>query len=46
MNDSSDIELFIYAIDDDHVVVTSEKKWKQLADAAGFGNRVRLISTK
>jgi hypothetical protein len=43
-NDSGDLELFIYAVDDDHIVVTSEKKWKRLADAAGFGKRVRLVS--
>jgi len=43
-NDSGDLELFIYATDDDHIVVTSEKKWKRIADAAGFGNRVRLVS--
>lgn len=42
-NDSGDLELFIYAADDDHVVATSEKKWKRIADAAGFGDRVRLI---
>ncbi|MFZ0279356.1 MAG: hypothetical protein WA254_01675 [Candidatus Sulfotelmatobacter sp.] len=43
-NDSGDLELFIYATDDDHIVVTSDKKWKRIADAAGFGNRVRLVS--
>jgi hypothetical protein len=43
-NDSGDLELFLYAIDDDHIVVTSEKKWKRIADAAGFGSRVRLVS--
>lgn len=42
-NDSGDVELFLYSGDDDHVVVTSEKKWKRMADAAGFGNRVRLV---
>jgi hypothetical protein len=41
-NDIGDLQLFLYAIDDDHVVVTLEKKWKRIADAAGFGNRVRL----
>lgn len=43
-NDSGDLELFLYATDDDHVVVTSEKKWKRMADAASFGTRVRLVS--
>lgn len=42
-NDSGDLELFVYAIDDDHMVVTSEKKWKRIADAAGFNGRVRLV---
>lgn len=42
-NDSGDLELFPYAIDDDHVVVTSEKKWKRMAQEAGFGERVRLV---
>jgi hypothetical protein len=41
-NDSGDLELFIHAIDDDHVIVTSEKKWKTMADLAGFGQRVRM----
>ena len=43
-NDSGDLELFIYAVDDNHIVVTSERKWKRIAEAAGFGNRVRLVS--
>lgn len=42
-NDSGDLELLLYSIDDDHVVVTSEKKWKTLATAAGFPNRVMLV---
>jgi hypothetical protein len=42
-NDSGDIELFPYAIDDQHIVVTSEKKWKRMAEEAGFGQRVRLV---
>ena len=40
-NDSGDLELFIYAVDDDHVVVTGEKKWVRLCGDAGFANRVR-----
>lgn len=43
-NDSGDLELFIYSVDDDHIVVTSEKKWKRIADAAKFGNRVRPVA--
>jgi hypothetical protein len=43
-NDSGDLELFLYSTDDDHVVATSEKKWKRMADAAGFGTRVRLLA--
>jgi hypothetical protein len=42
-NDSGDIELFPYAIDDHHIVVTSEKKWKRMAVEAGFGQRVELV---
>jgi len=42
-NDSGDLELFPYAVDDDHVVVTSEKKWKRMANEAGFGQRVKLV---
>jgi hypothetical protein len=41
-NDSGDIELFLHAVDDDHIVVTSEKKWETMAENAGFGNRVRM----
>jgi hypothetical protein len=42
-NDSGDIELFLYAIDDNNVVATSETKWVKFANDAGFGNRVRLL---
>lgn len=42
-NDRVDIELFLYAWDDDNVVVTGERKWKRLAERAGFGSRVRLV---
>ena len=40
-NDSGDIDFFIYATDDDHVVATNEKKWIAIADAAGFTRRIR-----
>ena len=40
-NDSGDIDFFLYATDDDHVVATNEKKWSTLADTAGFSHRIR-----
>lgn len=40
-NDSGDIDFFLYSIDDDHVVVTNEKKWINIAEAAGFAQRIR-----
>ncbi|HEX6369852.1 MAG TPA: hypothetical protein VF006_13115 [Longimicrobium sp.] len=42
-NDSGDIELFLYSVDDDNIVVTSDRKWKSIAEAAGFGQRVRTV---
>ncbi len=42
-NDSGDLEFFPYTVDDDHVVVTSEKKWKRMAHQAGFGQRVKML---
>lgn len=42
-NDSGDIELFLYAVDDDWIVVTGEKKWVKHCQDAGFGTRVRRI---
>jgi hypothetical protein len=44
-NDSGDLELFLYLVDDDHVLATCERKWKRLADRAGYGHRVRLLIT-
>lgn len=43
-NDSGDLELFLYSTDDDHIIVTYERKWKTMADNAGFGGRVRLLA--
>ncbi len=43
-NDSGDIELFLHAVDNEHIVVTAEKKWKIMAERAGFGHRVRLVT--
>jgi hypothetical protein len=42
-NDSGDLEFFLYSVDDDHVVVTSEKKWKMVAARANFSHRVLLV---
>ena len=40
-NDNGDLALFLYAIDSDHVVVTTEKRWANIATRAG--HPVRLI---
>ena len=40
-NDSGDIDLFIYSIDDDHVVATKDNRWINIAEAAGFARRIR-----
>ena len=40
-NDSEDIDFFLYATDDDHVLATNDKKWIALADATGFSQRIR-----
>ena len=42
-NDSGDIDLFLYSIDDDHIVATNEKRWIALADVAGFSRRIRTF---
>lgn len=42
-NDSGDLELLLYSVDDDHVVVTSEKKWKTMATRANCPQRVLLV---
>lgn len=42
-NDSGDLELLLYSVDEDHVVVTSEKKWKTLATKANCPRRVLLV---
>lgn len=42
-NDSGDLELLLYSVDDDHVVVTSEKKWKTLATKAQCPQRILLV---
>ena len=40
-NNSGDIDLFLYSIDDDHVVATKDKRWINIAKAAGFARRIR-----
>ena len=40
-NDSGDIDLFLYSIDDDHVVATKNNRWINIAKAAGFARRIR-----
>jgi len=42
-HDSGDIELFIYSVNDDNIVVTAEKRWLDLATRAGFQQRVRKV---
>jgi hypothetical protein len=42
-NDSIDLELFMYCIDDNHILVTSERKWVALAERAGYPRRVRKV---
>ena len=44
-NDSGDIDFFLYATDDDHVVATNDKKWIALADAAGFALEYASMDT-
>ena len=45
-NDSGDIDFFLYSTDDDHVVVTNEKKWINIAEAAGFARRIRRYGVR
>ena len=40
-NDSGDIDLFLYSIDDDYVVATKDNRWINIAKAAGFARRIR-----
>lgn len=40
-NDGWDLEFFLYAVDDDHVIVTSDEMWVKLAKKAGYGCRIR-----
>ena len=42
-NDCGDLELFLYLTDDDHVLVTSDKRWLRVAEGAGYGHRVRKV---
>lgn len=43
MNDSGDLELFLYATDDNHIIATSEKRWLDIAARADFQQRVRKV---
>ena len=43
-NDSGDIELFLYTVNDDTLVATAEGLWHRLAHEAGFGQRVHLVT--
>ena len=40
-NDSGDIDLFLYSIDDNHIVATKDNRWINIAKAAGFARRIR-----
>ena len=40
-NDSGDIDFFLYSSDDDHVLATKDKRWINIAEAAGFARRIR-----
>lgn len=42
-NDRGDIEFFLYTSDDNFKIVTGDKKWRDIADQVGFGNRVEFI---
>jgi hypothetical protein len=42
-NDSGDLEILLYSVDDDHLVVTSERKWASLAERAGYPGRVLSV---
>ena len=41
MNDSEDIDIFLYLSDDHHVLATKDKLWINIAEAAGFEKRIR-----
>lgn len=43
LNDSGDMELMVYTVDDNHIVATAEVKWPEFAKRAGFEKRVRHV---
>ena len=43
LNDSGDLELFLYATSDDWIVVTAEKRWADIAKRAGYPQRLRKV---
>lgn len=42
-NDLADLELFIYAADDNSVIVTFERRWVAFARNAGYNARIRQL---
>ena len=43
LNDSGDLELFLYSTSDDWIVVTAEKCWTDIAARAGYPQRLRKV---
>lgn len=43
LNDSGDMELMIYTVNDSHILATAEGKWPEFAKRAGFEKRVRHV---
>ncbi len=43
VNDWFDLEIMLYSSDDEHVIVTSERKWESLAAEAGMAQRLLRI---
>jgi hypothetical protein len=43
LNDSGDLELFLYSTNDDWVLVTAEKRWADIAARAGYSQRLRKV---
>ncbi len=42
-DDGGDLELFLYLTDDDHILVTSDKRWLRIAKRAGYERRIRKV---
>lgn len=43
LNDSGDLELFLYSTSDEWIVVTAEKRWADIAKRAGYPQRLRKV---